>query len=173
MFLVVGLGNPGKQYTNTRHNLGFMVIDELIQRHGESPVKLGQKKVLLLKPETFMNNSGQAVRETAGFYKLKASQIIVAYDDVDLEVGELRLRPSGSAAGHKGVQSIIDHFSSHDFIRVRLGVGKNHQLDTADYVLSKIPATEKTILVDVIIKAADAIESIIQNGLPQAMNEFN
>jgi len=173
MFLIVGLGNPGKQYTNTRHNIGFMVVDELIKRYGESPFKIGQKKVVLLKPETFMNNSGQAAAEAARFYKLKPSQVIVAYDDVDLEVGELRLRPSGSAAGHKGVQSIIDHFSAHDFVRIRLGVGKNHQLDTADYVLSKIPSAEKAILVDVIVKAADAIESIVKNGLPQAMNEFN
>ncbi|MFH1361583.1 MAG: aminoacyl-tRNA hydrolase, partial [bacterium] len=165
-------------------NLGFMAIDQLVNQVSASSfktkfkaeiceAKIGRHKVILAKPQTFMNNSGEAVCDLTKFYKIKPANIIVIYDDVDLEVGVLRLRPGGGAGGHRGVQSIIDLLGQKDFIRVRIGIDKDPRMETADYVLGKISPAEKKILTETISLAACAVPAIIKDGLSRAMNRFN
>jgi PTH1 family peptidyl-tRNA hydrolase len=185
MFLIVGLGNPGLEYADTRHNLGFKVIDELAKRLNLSSFKnkcsaliaegkLADHKVILAAPQTFMNNSGQAVRELAGWYKVPAAKVIVIYDDVDLEVGQLRVREKGNAGGHHGVESLIAHLGTTDFPRVRLGIGREEMTgDVAEYVLRKVPPAQRLQLEEAVILAADAVEAIVANGVAAAMNKFN
>lgn len=185
MYLIVGLGNPGEEYAATRHNLGFMVIDQLALRlslpkpslkHRSLLVKekYGERTLILAKPQTFMNNSGEAVSEIANWYKIPPAKIIIAYDDVDLEPGQIRLRDKGSAGGHHGVESVIKHLGSSQFIRLRLGVGRPSLAgDVAEYVLAKIPPAERTVLEEAASRGAEAIETIIKFGLPAAMNKYN
>jgi PTH1 family peptidyl-tRNA hydrolase len=185
MYLVVGLGNPGPEYEDTRHNLGFKVIDELALRLGIKELvekhhsfmgegKIGEHRVILAQPQTFMNNSGLAVRGLLQWYKLKPQNLILVYDDVDLEVGQIRIREKGGAAGHHGVESVINSMGTSEFPRVRIGIGReNPTADVTEYVLQKIPPSQKEILDEAILKAADAVQEIISSGLSSAMNKFN
>ena len=185
MFLVVGLGNPGREYENTRHNLGFRIAEESATRLGIKTFKekhrsfvgdgeIGGRKVIIAEPQTFMNLSGEAVKEILSWYKIPPDHLIVAYDDLDLELGELRIRGKGSAGGHKGLESVIAHVGESDFIRVRIGIGRpSYEIDPSAYVLQNIPPSERPILDKAVINAADAIYSIITDGLDPAMNKFN
>lgn len=183
MFLVVGLGNPGKEYDNTRHNIGFEVIDYLSTKYnieinrrkfkgvcGEGFI--GNTKVILLKPETFMNSSGESIREVINFYKMSNEEIIVIYDDISLDVGKLRIREKGSAGGHNGIKSIIQNLSSEVFPRIKLGVGqpKNNLIS---HVLGKISKEENEILKEVIEASSKAVEIIIKESTKDAMNKLN
>jgi PTH1 family peptidyl-tRNA hydrolase len=186
MYLVVGLGNPGPKYADTRHNLGFRVIEELSKRYSigfsfknKANALIGiheldDHKIILAQPQTFMNNSGEAVAELLRWYKIPPDHLIVAYDDVDLEVGELRIRMGGTSAGHKGVESIMHFIGTPEFIRVRVGIGRESLTDDiTDYVLAPVPPSQQTILEEIIFHAADAVISIITEGLEKAMNKFN
>jgi PTH1 family peptidyl-tRNA hydrolase len=185
MFLVVGLGNPGPEYAETRHNLGFKVSDELATRLGATAfktkhqsliteVQLAGHKILIAQPQTFMNNSGAAVRGILAWHKLDLKDLVVVYDDVDLEVGMIRVRENGSAGGHHGIESIIASLGSTEFARVRIGIGRENLTgDVSDYVLQKIPPAQREPLAAAVITAAEALEAIISNGLTAAMNKFN
>lgn len=185
MYIVAGLGNPGGKYENTRHNVGFHVIDTLADRMG---VRVDEKKhfalcgkgilagqrVVLLKPQTYMNNSGQSLRAAADFYKVAPEEIIVISDDIDLEQGQLRIRLKGSAGGHNGLKSIIQHLGSQDFPRVRVGIGgKPEGWDLADYVLGQLKGNDAEAMQNAYHTAADAVEVMISEGGDIAMNRFN
>lgn len=185
-WLLVCLGNPGDQYEGTRHNVGFQVADELGER-ARIPIQklkfraltnictLGGEKVLIMKPVTYMNLSGEAVRQAADFYKVPPQRVLVVSDDVSLPVGKLRVRSGGSAGGHNGLKSIISHLGSEDFPRVKLGVGeKPHpDYDLAEWVLGRFTGEDKKTMQAAIKRAADAAECIIQDGVDKAMNKFN
>lgn len=192
MRLIVGLGNPGPEYVNTRHNLGFEVIAELARRLRLASFKtkcnsliarskIDDKKILLAQPQTFMNNSGPAVRGLLDWFKIDPQDLILIYDDVDLEVGRLRIREKGNAGGHRGVESVINSVGTTQFPRVRIGIGRpclpagreNLTDDVADYVLRRIPAEQSEALAQAVVLAADAVESILGRGLAAAMNQFN
>ena len=185
MYIVAGLGNPGGKYENTRHNVGFHVVDTLADRMG---VRVDEKKhfalcgkgilagqrVVLLKPQTYMNNSGQSLRAAADFYKVAPEEIIVISDDIDLEQGQLRIRLKGSAGGHNGLKSIIQHLGSQDFPRVRVGIGgKPEGWDLADYVLGQLKGNDAETMQTAYHTAADAVEVMISEGGDIAMNRFN
>ena len=185
-WLLVCLGNPGDQYENTRHNVGFMVADELAERHNipvqrlkfralTNTVTIGDRKVLLMKPVTYMNLSGEAVREAAAFYKIPPEHILVISDEVALAPGKLRVRRSGSAGGHNGLKNIIAHLGTDQFPRIRLGVGqKPHpDYDMADWVLGKFQGEDKKAVEAAVKKAADAAECLIREGVDKAMNQYN
>ena len=185
-WLLVGLGNPGTQYENTRHNVGFLVADELAERQN-APIQrlkfkaltnlltISGEKVLVMKPVTYMNLSGEAVVEAARFYKLPPERVLVISDDVSLPVGKLRIRKGGSAGGHNGLKSIIQHLGTDQFPRIKVGVGqKPHpDYDMADWVLSKFAGEDLKTITEAIRKAADAVECLIQEGPDKAMNRFN
>lgn len=185
MYLVVGLGNPGPEYENTRHNLGFKVTDEIARCFSISLSKskcsalIGEssllgRKVIMAKPQTFMNNSGPAVKGLLQWFKIKTDHLILVYDDVDLEVGQLRIRESGHAGGHHGVESVIASLGTTDFPRVRIGISRENLTDdVTDYVLQKIPSSQAEKLEEAVVSAADAVLSIISDGLTSAMNKFN
>ena len=186
IYLIVGLGNPGLKYELTRHNIGFQVanfiakkIDEKFKRvQFNALITKGTykgKKIILAKPQTYMNNSGQAVGSLARYYKVDIKNVIVIYDDVDLPFETIRVRSEGGSGGHKGMKSIIQHFSnSQDFPRIRFGVGRPPgRMDTADYVLQRFSKEEEKILDLYIQKAADAIFDIVENDIVHAMNHFN
>ena len=185
-WLIVGLGNPGREYEHTRHNAGFRAIDILAQKLGCKPDKLKYqgfycqvnyqgKKLLLLKPQTFMNLSGRSVAPLATFFKVPAKNIIVMFDDISLPPGRLRIRADGSAGGHNGIKSIIAELGNQDFPRVKIGVGaKPHpDFDLADWVLSAFTAQEENALQPALERAADAALAIIDHGVPEAANRFN
>ncbi len=187
-YLIVGLGNPGDKYDGTRHNVGFEVIDRLIDTyHLDGPRKFGKsligkgmiegQKVIVMKPQTYMNLSGEAVREGVDFFKINtADHLIVLSDDIDLAEGRLRLRQKGSAGGHNGLKNIIQHLGgSQDFLRVRIGVGAkpNPDFDLADYVLGHPTGEDKEILDKAKDRAADAVAAIIADGMEKAMCKFN
>ena len=185
-WLVVGLGNPGDQYENTRHNAGFQVIDALADR-GNFPVQrlkfhaltntatVGGQGVLVMKPVTYMNLSGQAVGEAARFYKISPDHVLVISADVDLPLGKLRIRKGGSAGGHNGLKSIIQHLGTDQFPRLKVGVGsKPHpDYDMADWVLGKLQGEDKKIMDDAAVRAAQAVECLLSQGIDRAMNQFN
>ena len=185
-WLVVCLGNPGGKYENTRHNAGFLVADALSKRH-RAPVNklknraltgvvdLDGQKVLVMKPMTYMNLSGEAVGPTARFYKIPADHVLVVSDDTDLPLGKLRVRRSGSAGGHNGLKSIIAHLGTDQFPRVKVGVGKkpHPDYDMADWVLSRFQGEDKKVMDAAAETAADAVECFILHGADQAMNQFN
>jgi peptidyl-tRNA hydrolase, PTH1 family len=194
--MIVGLGNPGPEYARNRHNVGFQVVDLFAGRHslaldrfqkrarlGIGTVKLpgGNVKVLLAKPMTYMNLSGEAVGQLAAFYKIAAADILVISDDLDLPPGKLRLRTGGSAGGQKGVKSIVQHLHTEDFSRLRVGIGRPGGqgsaappgMDPADYVLQNFTAAEETEMGFVRPRAADAIETWLAEGIAAAMNRFN
>jgi PTH1 family peptidyl-tRNA hydrolase len=185
MYLIVGLGNPGPEYAKTRHNLGFKVIEELARRLGITALKskhhsfiaeskIGDHKIIIAEPQTFMNNSGAAVRGLLAWFKLLPENLILIYDDVDLEVGQLRIREKGGAAGHHGVESVIESVGTSEFPRVRIGIGRESLAeDVTEYVLQKIPPSQRDKIEEKVVSAADAVLSIISDGLPAAMNKFN
>jgi PTH1 family peptidyl-tRNA hydrolase len=182
--LVAGLGNPGREYERTRHNLGWLVLDELARRHGGSwrskfsgsfaEVRLGDLRLGLLKPETYMNESGRAVGEAARFYKVEPDGLLVVHDDVDLEPGRLQARAGGGLAGHNGLRSLAQHLGSQEFERLRIGVGRPGRGDprsVSDWVLSGFAPEDDVEAL--IAKAADAVETISAEGLKAAQAHFN
>ena len=185
-WLLVCLGNPGDKYENTRHNVGFMVADELAERQRASIQKLKFKaltnlftisgeKVLVMKPVTYMNLSGEAVRPAADFYKIPPDHVLVVSDDTALPVGRLRIRRGGSAGGHNGLKSVIQHLGTDQFPRIRVGVGeKPHpDYDMADWVLGHFQGEDKKAMDAAVKRAADAVECLIGEGIDRAMSRFN
>ncbi len=185
-FLVVGLGNPERKYTLTRHNSGFLCVDELAQKHGFKINKLKFKgiiadtvinshRVIVMKPQTYMNNSGEAVKEAAAFYKIPAEKIIVIFDDISLGVGKLRIKRKGTDGGHNGIKSIISCLGGSDFPRIKLGIGqKPHpDYDLADWVLSEFKKDEAKPLKEAIDNACCAVELILDGKIDEAMNRYN
>jgi len=183
--LIAGLGNPGAQYEKTRHNAGFRVIDALAKQVGAdfqswqdlgeyAKVSIGGAEVLLAKPMTYMNLSGQLVSGLARFYKIPPEKILICFDDMSLNVGDIRLRPSGSAGGQKGMKHIIEQLGTDKIARLRVGIGpKPDYFAAADFVLGKFTAEEKPLLETAIDKATQAIKVYLQDGLDKAMNQFN
>ncbi len=186
MYVIVGLGNPGNDYKETRHNVGFKAVELLAERnninlnrmkfnsvYGEG--RIGREKVVLLKPQTFMNNSGQAVREIMDFYKIPVENIIVLVDDIDIGFAKIRIKRKGSAGSHNGLKSIINHIQDKNFIRVRIGIGqkKHREQDLADFVLGRFDKDEEGYMEDAIYKSALAVETIIEDGILEAMNNYN
>ena len=184
MYIIVGLGNPGLRYQKTRHNMGFMTIDRLAEKTGTKVSKLKFKakvgegnisgrKVIFVKPQTFMNLSGNSVREVMDFYKTEKDHLILIYDDLDLDAGRIRLRAKGSAGTHNGMRSVVAQLGYSDFPRIRIGIGDPENKDAIGHVIGKISKNEKEILSDAVDKAADAAVSIITDGIERAMNIFN
>ena len=184
-FLIVGLGNPGRQYENTRHNAGFITLDVIAEKAGARVDRikfkglcgegmLGGKKVLFLKPSTFMNLSGQSVQEAMSFYKLPPEKVLVIFDDISLDPGKLRIRRKGSDGGHNGIKNIIYLSGKDTFPRIKMGVGKkpNPGWDLADWVLSRFTEDEQKALLDAAGKAASAAELIVQGNIDKAMNLY-
>ena len=186
-WLIVGLGNPGQKYEKTRHNMGFLTVDLLAEQKGVKLNKVKFKsayniltfagaKCLVMKPQTYMNLSGEAVREAAQFYKIPADHVLVIYDDVSLPVGKIRVRPSGSAGGHNGIKNIIAHLGTDQFPRVKIGTGAPGQDgDMIDWVIGEPSQADKKVLLESFKRAIDAAECIIENGgdCQKAMNRFN
>ena len=186
MFIIVGLGNPKKEYENTRHNIGFDVIDKLAEEENIAVLEKKHKAVIgkgyvagqkcvLAKPQTFMNLSGESVRELIDYYKVdETTELIVISDDISLEVGQLRIRKKGSAGGHNGLKNIIAHLGHDQFIRVKMGVGEKPKgWDLADYVLGHFTNDERKVMDEAAGRAADAIRMIITQDADAAMNEYN
>lgn len=185
MYAIIGLGNPGMQYATTRHNIGFEVIERVAHDQGISITKrkhkallgegtIGRERVVLVQPQTYMNLSGESVQEIVKWYKIPPAQVIVIYDDVSLEVGDLRIRGKGSAGGHNGMRSIISHLGTEEFPRIRIGVGeKPPGWDLADYVLGRFSKQELELIIPVITLASEVVEKIISDGLQYAMNRYN
>jgi len=185
MWLIVGLGNPEREYRWTRHNTGFEVVNKLaydnkidinkakFRAHiGEGTI--GGRRVMLAKPQTYMNLSGESVRDIVGYYKLTPADLIVVYDDTDLPVGGVRIREKGSAGGHNGMKDIIYQLDTDEFLRVRVGIGqKPPRYDLADYVLSRFAPDEQQKIIDGITRAGDAVELILRDGPQAAMNKYN
>jgi PTH1 family peptidyl-tRNA hydrolase len=185
MYVVTGLGNPGKKYDSTRHNIGFEVLAELARRYGGGKPKVrfeaetveitaGSARLLLVAPQTFMNLSGRSVRQVVDFYQLPLERLLVVSDDLNLPLGKLRLRGSGSAGGQKGLANIIQHLGTEDFARLRIGIAAPPgEMDAADYVLSRFHAAERETVIAAVNRAADAVECWAEQGLAAAMNQFN
>ena len=185
MLIIAGLGNPGKEYENTRHNAGFMVMDALAEKIGadisEKKHKalcgkgvIGGEKVILMKPQTYMNSSGESIRAAADYYKVDPEDILIVYDDISLAPGQLRIRAKGSAGGHNGIKSIIAHLGTQEFPRVKVGVGeKPSRMDLADYVLGHFSKEEQATMDDAVKEAAEAVCEIVNVGIAQAMNDHN
>jgi PTH1 family peptidyl-tRNA hydrolase len=185
-YMIVGLGNPGKQYEGTRHNTGFMTIDHIAEQAGAridrlkfkglcGEAEISGKKVLLLKPSTFMNLSGQSVQEAMNFYKLPPENVLIIFDDISLEPGHLRIRKKGSDGGHNGMKNIIYLAGKDTFPRIKMGVGAkpNPQWDLADWVLSRFSQQETSALNEAIEHAASAAALIVSGEIEQAMNQYN
>lgn len=185
MKCIVGLGNPGRKYKKTRHNIGFIAIDELLHRHqwslnkhkfnGDYALEHYQnEKVILVKPQTFMNLSGESIRPLVDYYNIDLKDVLVIYDDLDLPTGKIRLRQKGGHGGHNGIRSLIDHLGSKDFKRLRIGIGRpTEAMPVVDYVLKSFAKQEKEAVIDGIHKAADACETWLEKPFDQVMNEFN
>lgn len=185
--LVVGLGNPGPEYAATRHNLGFLVVDELAARAGNPPfrekfhgvlaeARVGGRASRLLKPQTYMNVSGKSVRAAVAFYKVPLAELVVIHDEIDLPFAEIRLKTGGGDAGHRGVRSIVADLGSPDFIRIRIGVGRpppGFRGSPADFVLQGFAPAERAELAPLVTRAADAAELIADRGLAAAMNQIH
>ena len=184
-FLIVGLGNPGTQYEKTRHNAGFMVADALAAEHSASfqpwqklgeyaKISAGEKEVFIAKPMTYMNLSGQMVSNLARFYKIPPTHILVCFDDMSLKLGDIRLRPSGSAGGQKGMKNIIELLGTDKIARLRVGIGpKPEKFDAANFVLAKFTREETPVLERAVERAVEALEVCLKDGLERAMNKFN
>ena len=186
MFIIVGLGNPGKEYEGTRHNAGFDVIDRLADQYHISVEErkhrafcgkgvIGGQKVVLVKPQTYMNLSGESVRSIVDYYKIdEESELLVIFDDISLDVGQIRIRKKGSAGGHNGIKNIIAQLGTQNFYRIKVGVGaKPKGWDLADYVLGRFSSKEREVVDAAIQDAADAVEMIIEKGIDAAMNHYN
>ena len=186
MYLIVGLGNPGKQYEATRHNMGFDAIDYLIEKYNipQAGVKfnamygkgvIGGEKVILMKPLSFMNLSGGPVQAMANYFKIDPeTEMVVIYDDIDLEPGQIRIRKQGSAGGHNGIKDIIRRLGTEKFLRIKVGVGaKPKGWDLADHVLSRFADSDRRLVDEAIENAGDAVEKILSQGPDAAMNEYN
>lgn len=186
MKTVVGLGNPGKQYANTPHNVGFDVVDELAVRYGcefrrslrfrsrIGKVSPSEAALLLVKPETYMNRSGLAVGAVLRYWKAVPGDLLVVLDDADLEMGRIRVRMSGGSGGHRGLASIVEHVGSTDFTRVRIGIGRaGDGRDLVDHVLSSFSDEERERMQPVLCRAADAVQCVMTSGVKAAMNEYN
>ena len=186
MYIISGLGNPGKKYVNSRHNVGFDTLDAVAAKYNIDVKKvkfngiygegnIAGEKVVLVKPQTFMNLSGECVRDFKNWYKVENDQIIIIYDDISLPLGKMRIRPKGSAGGHNGIKSIIYQTGSEVFPRIKIGVGspENPDYDLADYVLGHFSKAEVDVLVPVAVKAAEAVAEIIKNGTEKAMSVYN
>lgn len=185
MYIIVGLGNPEAKYDNTRHNIGFKTIDYIAEKYNISMDFVKHKavcgkgiidgnKVIIAKPITYMNLSGESIRQLVDYYKIDEDELIIIYDDIDLNVGAIRLRRKGSAGGHNGIKSIISHLGSEQFSRIKIGVGsKPKGWDLADYVLGKFKDEEKEDVDKAVKSASDACVAIMNNDMTYAMNEFN
>ncbi len=184
-FLFIGLGNPGREYAHNRHNAGFAFIDRLSVRIGARGTRLQSKaivtnaiyqenKLILAKPQTYMNLSGEAAQGLAHFYKVPLDQMLVAHDDLDLPFGTIRLRPGGGPGGQKGVASAIERLGTQDFARLRLGIGRPPgRMDPADYVLQDFPSSQLQTLGEILERAVDAALMFVTDGLERAMNKYN
>lgn len=185
-WLIVGLGNPGEKYEKTRHNMGFLTVDLLAEQKGVKLNKVKFKaaynvlrfagcKCLVMKPQTYMNLSGEAVREAAQFYKIPADHVLVIYDDVSLPVGKLRVRPTGSAGGHNGIKNIIAHLGTQEFPRIKIGVGapEGAERDMVEHVIGVPSQAERKILAESFQRAVEAAACVIEQGCQQTMNRFN
>lgn len=185
MKLIVGLGNPGRAYERTRHNVGFDVLDALAGRLGvefrkrllasvqTAEARIGGAAVLLVKPQSFMNASGPPVASLARKKGVAPQDLVVVVDDVDLPLGKLRIRPKGSAGGHNGLKSLVAHVGSDEFVRVRVGIGRPVPGEMVDHVLSRFRPEEREVMAEAVARAADAVERIVAEGADRAMNEFN
>lgn len=182
--MIVGLGNPGKRYETTRHNIGFLVVDEIFKscdvkstqdkfKASFAQVNYKGNSLLLVKPQTYMNLSGEAVHSITNYFKILPSEIIVICDDLDLPVGKIRLRENGSSGGQKGLQNIIQHLSTQDIPRIRFGIGKNPLIETADYVLGQFEKESVEIVKAGILQAKDAALHSVEKGFVSAMNQYN
>ena len=197
MYIIVGLGNPGKKYENTRHNLGYITLDQLAKKHSikieKSKFKslvgegtIAGQKVLLVKPETYMNNSGEAVRDVVNFYKIEPENLLVIYDDIDIPMGDIRIRAAGSSGSHNGMKSIVYHLVDDSFPRIRIGIGIRSEEEEAgspatrptgesmiDYVIGGFTKKEVPLLEDACTKAVLATECYLEQGIDIAMNRYN
>ena len=185
MYLIVGLGNPENEYSHTRHNMGFDTINQIAKNNNIQITKnkfkglcestiIQNQKVILLKPQTYMNLSGESVKEVAEFYNLKPEEIIVIYDDIDIEKGHIKIRKKGGAGSHNGMKSVVEELQSTDFARIRVGIGQpEFKSDMINYVIGKVSQEEQEILQQGVEKAAKAVEEILKNGIDIAMNKFN
>lgn len=185
MYFIVGLGNPGIKYENTRHNVGFLTIDYLAQKHGIKVKKLKHKsfigegtisgqKVMLIKPQTYMNSSGEALREIRNFYKFEDDELIVIFDDIDIDFGSIRIKQKGSAGTHNGMKSIIYQLQYDKFPRIKIAVGQRPEyMNLANFVLSGFSKDEVDTVREEIIMASDAVEMILEDGISKAMNKYN
>lgn len=185
MYLIVGLGNPEEKYSNTRHNMGFDVINKLSDEFSIKINKskfnalygigeINSKKVILVKPQTYMNLSGDSIIKFKKFYKLSNKDIIVIYDDIDLDIGDIRLKSKGGPGTHNGMKSVVENLNTENFIRVRVGIGiPENKEDMINYVLQKIPQKEREILEESLVKAKDSVVEVLDNGIDSAMNRFN
>ena len=185
MKLIVGLGNPGTKYAGTRHNIGFDTVTALSDLHGIALDRkeckavcgrgfIGGEKVILAQPQTFMNNSGESVRAFMDFYKLSPEDVLIIYDDIDLEPGHIRIRKKGSAGGHNGMKSIISHMGTDTFSRIRLGVGKKPEgWDLADWVLARFPKELEPEIRETLKTACEAVGVVLSEGMDSAMNRFS
>lgn len=184
MVVIVGLGNPGKKYENTRHNIGFITVDLLAERHGIKINKIKHKalvgegtisdqKVLLVKPQTYMNLSGNSVREIMEYYKIDIENLLVIYDDIDIPTGAVRIRKKGSAGTHNGMRSIVYDLQSDQFPRIRIGMGLDKKMDLKDFVTGGFTKSEKNLLEKAVAHSADAVECFLRSGIDKAMNEYN
>ena len=184
MYIIAGLGNPGKKYEQTRHNMGFLAVDFLAEKYdikvnkirfraltGEG--RIAGQKVLLLKPQTYMNLSGESVRLALEYYKVSPQELIVIYDDIDIQAGMIRIRKKGSAGTHNGMRNILYHIRTEDFPRIRVGIGSGRKEDMINYVTGSVPKDEITLLKEAADKAACGAACRVEKGIEKAMNEYN
>jgi len=185
MYLIVGLGNPEEDYANTRHNMGFNTINKIAEKYNISINKkkfdglyenviIDNKKVILLKPQTYMNLSGKSIIQFVNFYKIEIQNVIVIYDDIDIEKGKIKIRKKGGAGSHNGMKSVVQELNSEEFARVRVGIScPEHKSDMINYVIGAIPEEEKKLLDEGCKKASEAVIEIIKNGIDISMNKYN
>ena len=184
MYVIAGLGNPGKKYEKTRHNMGFLVIDRIAEKCGIKVNRIKHRaltgdgmisghKALLVKPQTYMNLSGESIGEIVSYYGVDHSELIVIYDDFDIDMGSIRIRKKGSAGSHNGMKSVISHLGAEDFPRVRVGIGSSGGRDWKDFVIGSVGRRERAVLEEAVDTAADAVICILEKGIDRAMNEYN